>query len=455
MRFSSSLGFVFLLTAAVSAQEGGGDSEEEVTEVVTEGETEEVAEVDVEEVVSEEAAQDETEVGADEAEAEATTSGAEVVAEESTTEVVDGGLPNAAEDASDAELHDFVANGTALTSPSDIEAMFARLREYVKPEADAGLKLAAVRSLSSANDERSLPMILEFISSMDPIVLSSTSVRETFVRAIVEQLEQRGGLTSFASVAREAQPETQSIIAMAVARSGSPDSVGFLVDLLGANDQLDRTILRQIELSTKAGGAADARPHDESLRTLRSYLESGSSDLCRGAIVALGSLHDIDSIPSLAQRLSDEDTFVSHSTHSALSMMARVDLGQDPALWQAWYEEQMTWWRETAPGVILNLKGEDPGEAHKSLAALLQHPLWRHELAEAIGPLVQRTDLPIASEVCTALGRLGSRRAIPYLLDAVLSDQPDVHAKANAALRILTGLELNADYLEWSQALGV
>ncbi len=468
MQIFSSIGIVLLLTAVASAQEEGGESTEDVTEVVAEDTTDEVveteqgsddAEVIVEEVSSEEVVSEEpvvgaTEVEASEAEDEALTNDIDEVvvnvAEESGRE----GLDNVPEDAADGELQAFVTN-QASAGVSDVEAMLARFRQYVKPEVEAGMKLAAVRSLASVRDERSLPLILEFAASMDPMVLSSTSVRETFGRAIVQQLQECGNLTPLDGVASEVTPETQSILAMAVARSGVSGSVGFLVTLLGDTDQMDALFLREIEVSAKLNQASDAEAHEESLRAVRGYLERGSSDLCRAAIAALGSLHDRSSIPALIQRLADEDSFVSRSARSSLTMMARTDLGQDPAIWQAWYEEQTTWWSETAPSVILILQSEDPAEAHKSLAALLEHPLWRHDLAEVIGPLALRADRPIAPAACVALGRLGSRRAIPFLLDAILSDKPEIRDHANAALRSITGLDLDADYIEWSRALGV
>ena len=95
------------------------------------------------------------------------------------------------------------------------------------------------------------------------------------------------------------------------------------------------------------------------------------------------------------------------------------------------------------------------GRGRRALAQLLQYPLWRHELPDVIGPLAQRSDRPIAPAICVVLGRLGSRRAIPFLLEAVLSDQPEVQESANAALRSLTGLDLETDYIEWSRTLGV
>jgi len=462
MRSSSALAVALFLSSVASAQAEGGDLTEDVTEVVVEDAAEEVDEVEtteaVEEVATEEVALDqaaESEIPAvtDGSEADAPEAGADGLVEESVVE--DEGLPNAPEDAVGAEPQAFLESSTAASSATEVEELLLRARQYLRPEVEAGLKLVAVRSLASVRDERALPMILEFASSMDPLVLTSTSVRETFVRALADRLSDRADLASLESAMQELNAETRPLLVTGVARSGSPDAVRFLVDRLGDSDELDEFLLREVEAAARAGLTLETRVDDESLYILRGYSERGSSALCRNAIAALGSLHDIHSIPALIQRLADEDSFVSQSARSALTTMARADLGQDPALWTAWHDEQQAWWRDSAPSLVLVLRGVDPAEAHKALAELVQHSLWRHELADLIGKLAHRTDRAITPAICVALGQLGSRRAIPYLLEAVLSDEPLVQGSANSALQNLTGLELYADYLEWSRALGV
>jgi HEAT repeat protein len=353
--------------------------------------------------------------------------------------------------------HPYAAEGATSSAGSetvDVAALLDELRVHASPEAGMEDKLAAVRTLAGVADDRALPLILDLAASIDAPLLASTSIRASVVGAIASHLARRGELTSFSLVLREAEPEVLPLIASAVARSGYEGYMPFLARLLGSSPEADEAVLEAIVAGATARPDVDG-PGDVTLAAVRGYLESPVAGLRRTAAQAVACLHDSGAIPTLAGLLADGDARVVTSASAALRSLAGADHGADPERWREWYAAELLWWRDEAQAVTGRLTGDDPADAHKALGELLRHRLWRHELADAIGPLVRRSDHPIGGDACTALGQLGSRRAIPYLLDGVLADDPDRRAKAIDALRVLTGLDHGDDHLAWLDALGV
>ena len=344
------------------------------------------------------------------------------------------------------------AHATRGVEDTDATSLFEQLRETAGPDATTEVKVMAVRSLGAFSDERSLGLILEIAGSFDPIMLSSNSVCASVAEAIGAQLQGRTELSSLSLVVREAEPRLLPVIADGVSRSGANDSIRFLATLLGTGGAAhDDALLDAIRVSID-----DRRMHgvdEATLRDLRKYLASPTPELRRAAADCLGRLEDIGSMPALAALLQDEDALVSGSAASALRCIAATDVGNDSELWLAWLAEQQIWWSDEAPAALANLAHKDGGEAHKALASLIEHRLWRHELADAIGPLARRMDRPISSAICAVLGQLGSARAIPHLLSALRVRDDERRACAADALRALTGLDHGTDSAAWSHAL--
>jgi HEAT repeat protein len=58
----------------------------------------------------------------------------------------------------------------------------------------------------------------------------------------------------------------------------------------------------------------------------------------------------------------------------------------------------------------------------------------------------------VRAQICLALGRLGSERALPELVDVLRDGDPELRDKAAQALHEITGLEV-ADPRDWPDVL--
>jgi HEAT repeat protein len=103
--------------------------------------------------------------------------------------------------------------------------------------------------------------------------------------------------------------------------------------------------------------------------------------------------------------------------------------------------------------LLEELQSEVPGVVLAAVTESLRHPLHRHLVADSIGPLLVHPDPSVARATCVAIGRLGSNRAVPWLLAALRQHDPELREYAAAALRRLTGLDLPPQHARWSRAL--
>jgi HEAT repeat protein len=76
---------------------------------------------------------------------------------------------------------------------------------------------------------------------------------------------------------------------------------------------------------------------------------------------------------------------------------------------------------------------------------VLEHRLYRDRLAESFAQALARSDADEVWLACRALGELRSAAAIPALVECLQRDDPRLRAAALAALRAITGAELEAE----------
>ncbi len=340
-----------------------------------------------------------------------------------------------------------LAEFTARAAPPEL---VHHLRTLGESDVGADVKRAALRMLADAPAPEALEAMFDVARTLDPASLASPSTRAVVADGIAIRLRARADLDALERVAEGAPAELVPAIASGVRRSGLAESLSFLAKLLYQSAEGDLCVLREIERCARECGAeADSW----SLASVRGMLVREESDLRRTAAAALGSLHDVDSAPDLIELLGDGDVRVAQTARSALLGMAGFDHGPEQEPWRVWLTEEEEWWSDQATLCVERLAGGDPAEAHKALRTALVHPLWRHELAEAIGPLLRRMERPVGIAACTVLERLGSPRAVPHLVELLVLEDPELTAAACAALRLLTGLELPPDPIAWSERL--
>jgi hypothetical protein len=170
--------------------------------------------------------------------------------------------------------------------------------------------------------------------------------------------------------------------------------------------------------------------------------------------VGLAKMDDHESLSLFIYMLTDEDKTKVHAAHWSLEYMSGVRLPPDPAAWNEWYDLEYAWYLDEAPALYDALGSEDLAEVGGALAQLGAHHLYRHPSAERIGPMLVSSNPAKVRAAAGALERLGSRRAVPWLVDALDAADDDAQRLVLVtALQNLTGLSLPPERSAWVAGL--
>jgi hypothetical protein len=348
----------------------------------------------------------------------------------------------------------------AVAARSDVlRAALARLDQSALVEhlalragGDAALdwKLFALGLLARVDEPQAPRAALDIAASIEPIHLLRSYVLESVELALSAQIERRPETLDLIEVAsREAGPELCCALARSAARVRCALSVEFLAQLLGQHAEADPVILGALGELADGGLAIDS----VSLGHLRELLSSEDLDTQRATAVALGRLRDEGSLEALCALLVDHDARVSSAARWSLRILVGTDLGATPEPWLAWMERERAWWTDRAPKWLEDLRSDQVGEVLNAIRELMQHPVLRHDVSEALGPLLVHPDRGVALAANDAILRLGSSRALTWLAAALASDDERVRESAHGTLRQLTGLQLPPDGEQWAKAL--
>jgi hypothetical protein len=311
-------------------------------------------------------------------------------------------------------------------------------------------KLFALGLLGRVDQQQAPRVTLDIVASIQPIHLLRSYVLESVELALAAQIERRPDTLGLMEVAaREAGPELCCAMARSAARVRSAHSAEFLAQLLGNHSEADPVILGALGELADGGLAVES----EALGHLRELLASEDLDTQRATAVVLGRLRDEGSLEALSGLLVDQDPRVSSAARWSLRLLVGTDLGAEPGPWQAWMERERLWWTDKAAPLLEALRSDQPGEVLDAIRELMQHPILRNDVSEALGPLFVHPDRGVAIAAIDAVARLGSSRALTWLAAALASEDERVRETAHGTLCQLTGLQLPPDSVQWAKAL--
>lgn len=226
---------------------------------------------------------------------------------------------------------------------------------------------------------------------------------------------------------------------------------------LGRRAELDAAVL--LALGALHASVDEARR--ESLAgKVQSFLSSPEVEVVQAAATALGRLGTPDSVPWLIELFVHEDPAVQRAALGALRTLGGVNLPGSAVAWRSWYAREETWYQEESVRVLeeleLALASEDPVAPTRAvLRTLSEHRLHRDELVEQVRPLLEHERPRLRILACQALERMGSRRALPWLVACLLDPEESVVSAAHAALCTLERVRLGNEPAVWCERLGL
>ncbi len=213
---------------------------------------------------------------------------------------------------------------------------------------------------------------------------------------------------------------------------------------------LDAAVLSRVARSCGRYAAAITPAYAQ---RLRSYLESPDRPVREQAALVVGRLGDEEATEDLIGLLTDEARGARANACWALQQISGLSYDADDPRWQSWYETEITWWVSEAPARLRDLCSSNRAVLVASVHELSRHRLFRRQLVCEVAALMNTADSELVALACSSLGSLGSRSAIPSLVEALARPEDRVRAAAGLALGQITGFQVPAESQAWIDAL--
>lgn len=298
-------------------------------------------------------------------------------------------------------------------------------------------RLIVLRILGAQGSAAGLALVLRDAVELGELELGRPSVRlalRTALRGILVHDAAAWGLLE--KRLDKLELATCEVLVEAIGEAGLPRGMDLLARLFA------RARLAPERIAEAMAELERSRPWDLAGRTLEHcspWLSSQDPAECARAARLAGRLHALEAVPALIELASHADGRVRRCASAALQEMAGMPLDLDPSGWADWYEHEREWKKECWEPLLARLVAREPGPANEVLRELTRHPLYRHESARALAESLGHQARAVAVAACTELERLGSRWALPGLVEALQASQPQVRAAAWRALCALTG----------------
>ncbi len=316
---------------------------------------------------------------------------------------------------------------------------------------DLDRRLLIVRLLGRLASVEGVTLLIDLGADLPEATFHYRSVRDKFIQAWASVLrENQVQAGSFGRELRGVHGEYVRVAIEGAVRSDRPRTARFLFELL---DREEAWHLDALEALARLEVRYPWHRFPRYQSMLVAQLGEREPDTRRRAALALGELGTSEHLELLLPLLEDDDPAVRSAARWALS--AATGLGhEDPAAWSRWRDEEEEWWRLRSTPCLTALEGDDPAAVITALRELSQRSLFRHETARTIADALLDVPPESARSACAALEHLGSRHAVPGLIDALKGADFALEEEIVRVLHELTGEEHGADPDAWERVLG-
>jgi len=318
-----------------------------------------------------------------------------------------------------------------------VDAVLAELEHALERGPGFQERLVILRVLGAQASADGLALVLRDARELGDLELERPSVRLALCQALRSIL--RGDARAFVRVEGELdelEPWLCELLAEAVGACGRARGMAVLEGLFVRDDLARERVLEAMaELEVSVPWELTGR----TLEHCRAWLD-GQDPAARARVLTLaGRLHALELVPTLIEAVGGAEPLARRCALDSLRGMAALPLEPDVPALTVWLEREQRWKDARWPMLFRTLREGAPGDAHAALRELGRHPLYRHLAAREVAESLSELPRAIVPTACAELERLGSRWALPGLLDALADPLPQLRAAAWRALQGLTG----------------
>ncbi len=327
-------------------------------------------------------------------------------------------------------------------------AVIDHLKAKCSPSDALDAKLVAVQVLGAIGGTKGLEAVLAIAGSIEPIHWMRTYVQVPIEESLTAILSREPRLLKvITDQSAKLDPRLCPMIVRAVGQVGSPAAAPWLASLIGREHDLDVAVVEEL---VRLAEQTYCDLTSAEIGKVRSLLESRDSRVQRAAVTGLGALGDTESITRLVSLLGSQDPLVTRAAHWSLKRLTGQSIEPDRAAWGAYCDAEQQWYDEDWSTLTDGLRGEDLASIPDVASVMAQHPLFKNRAALEFRLLLSSEDIARARLAAGALGTLGARSAVPWLIECLRHDDESLRTNAWQSLRTLTGQKLPLDPDAWS-----
>ncbi len=320
--------------------------------------------------------------------------------------------------------------------------------DHLKASTALDAQLVAVQVLGEIGGAKALEAVLAIAGGIEPIHWMRTYVQVPIEDSLTALLSREPRLMKIINdQSARLDARMCPMLVRAVGRVGSPAAAPWLASLIGRERELDLAVVEELVRFAEKNYCDLS---SEEIGKVRSLLDSRDARVRRAAMTGLGALGDTESIPRLVSFLGSQDPLVTRAAHWSLKRLTGQSIEPDRAAWGAYCDAEQQWYDENWSTLTDGLHGRDLATVVDAASVMAQHPLFKNRAALEFRLLLDGGDVASARVAAGALGTIGARSAVPWLIECLRHEDETVRNNAWQSLRTLTGRKLPLDPDRWT-----
>ena len=336
---------------------------------------------------------------------------------------------------------DLVLAALAKLPREKVRAALERRLPAPPAVADARMRLAILRLLSVIGDSNDLPRLCALAPrEQDALTPAAAAALRGACAGILRR--EPALLSKGLRLLRSCDDEAASEFLSALGDLRDKRALPLLEDCMRSMPQLAQQAVGLLAIL----GPSDDPEFDRRVALwLAENIDPERSEWTRVSLRALGVLDEGHQVPALLAQLDSPHAGLREVALAALRRVSGLQLRDSAEAWREWYANECTWIDARQAEAERELASDQDAQVARALDEYGAHRIFRDERALAVLEVLESGSRPMRILSCATLARLGSRRALPALVERISDDDALLAQAAWSAACELSGQVLARD----------